>query len=286
MKPSYVHSEQVTCVIGVVTYLWIIDFPENAYRSFCFMNKAETELAVSRIQHDRGDVVLEPFSWPVLLRQFLDIKIYGFAASLFLLNMVTTALAYFLPIILQGGMGYSENKSILLAAPPYYYAVIPVVITSIVGDKFRLRGPVIFFNSLCMIIGLVMLGFANQVTVRYIGVYLVTGAYISNWAAMNSYQANNITGQWKRVVAAAVTTACNGLGGVAGSYTVRRQEAPRYFTTIWVNIGGQIITIGIVLIFTVYFFLANRKQRRRGKLIERTVGLTSAMFNHSIPSAD
>ena len=45
-----------------------------------------------------------------------------------------------------------------------------------------------------MIIGLVMLGFANQVTVRYIGVYLVTGAYISNWAAMNSYQANNITG--------------------------------------------------------------------------------------------
>ena len=49
---------------------------------------------------------------------------------------------------------------------------------------------------------------------------------------------------------------------------------------------GQIITIGIVLIFTVYFFLANRKQRRRGKLIERTVGLTSAVFNHSIPSAD
>ena len=85
VKPPYIHSEQVTCVIGVVTYLWIIDFPENAYRSFCFMNKAETELAVSRIQHDRGDVILEPFSWPVLLRQFLDIKIYGFAASLFLL---------------------------------------------------------------------------------------------------------------------------------------------------------------------------------------------------------
>lgn len=39
-----------------------------------------------------------------------------------------------------------------------------------------------------------MLGFADQVTVRYIGCYLATGAYISNWAALNSYQANNITG--------------------------------------------------------------------------------------------
>lgn len=39
-----------------------------------------------------------------------------------------------------------------------------------------------------------MLGFSNQVTVRYIGTYLATGAYISNWAALNSYQASNITG--------------------------------------------------------------------------------------------
>lgn len=39
-----------------------------------------------------------------------------------------------------------------------------------------------------------MLGFSNQVAVRYVGVYLATGAYVSNWAALNSYQANNITG--------------------------------------------------------------------------------------------
>ena len=39
-----------------------------------------------------------------------------------------------------------------------------------------------------------MLGFSSQVTVRYIGTYLATGAYISNWAALNSYQASNITG--------------------------------------------------------------------------------------------
>ena len=60
--------------------------------------------------------------------------------------------------------------------------------------EYRLRGPIITFNSLCLIAGFAMLGFSNQVTVRYVGIYLATGAYISNWAALNSYQANNITG--------------------------------------------------------------------------------------------
>lgn len=69
----------------MLTYFWVVDFPENAQRSFYFLYKAETELAVSRIQHDRADVVAEPFSWSALLPHFLDIKIYGFAACLFLL---------------------------------------------------------------------------------------------------------------------------------------------------------------------------------------------------------
>ncbi|KAL8865508.1 MAG: hypothetical protein Q9174_006848 [Haloplaca sp. 1 TL-2023] len=227
----------VACIIGITTYWWIVDFPERSDESFFFLNKEEARIAASRIQRDRGDVVPAPFTWTEIFRHFLDLKVYGFAASFFLLNLVSTALAYFLPIILQNGMGFSTNKAILLAAPPYYYAVIPVIISSRVGDKYRLRGPVITFNSLCLIAGFGMLGFADQVTVRYVGTYLATGAYVSNWAALNSYQASNITGQWKRAVTAAAVSACNGLGGVAGSFIVRQQEAPRYITAIWVSIG-------------------------------------------------
>jgi MFS family permease len=233
----YVVQGLMACIIGIATYWWIIDFPENAEQSFYFLDEAETKIAVARIQDDRGDVQPTPFSWPEVLTHFLDPKVYAFAATFFLLNLVSTALSYFLPIILQNGMGFSTNQAILLSAPPYYYAVIPVLISSRIGDKFRLRGPVITFNSLCLIAGFCMLGFSNQVTVRYIGTYLATGAYISNWAALNSYQASNITGQWKRVVTAAAVTACNGLGGVAGSFIVRRNEAPRYPTAVWVSIG-------------------------------------------------
>ena len=76
---------KITCVIGIATYFWIVDFPENAQQSFYFLSKAETDIAVRRIQEDRGDVRPAPFSLLELARQFLDPKIYGFAASFFLL---------------------------------------------------------------------------------------------------------------------------------------------------------------------------------------------------------
>lgn len=125
-------------------------------------------------------------------------------------------------------MGFSSDKPILLSAPPYFYAVIPVIISSIVGDHCQLIGLVITFNCFGIVAGFSLLGFTTQPAVRYVGTYLATGAYVRNWAAMNAYQASNIVGQWKRATFAASITACNGLGGIAGSFIFRQKEAPRY----------------------------------------------------------
>lgn len=256
----------IACAIGVVTYFWMIDFPENAHRSLGFLNAAEQRLAVARIQDDRQDVEADPFSWAKVLRHAADAKVYGFATLFFLLNLVSTSLSYFLPIILQSRMGFSEDRSILLSAPPYYYSVVPVVLSSIIADRLRLRGPVIVFNCLCLIAGFGMLGFADQVAVRYVGTFLATGAYVSNWAALSSYQANNIAGQWKRVFTAAAVTAFNGAGGIAGSFIVRQTEAPRYMTAVWVSIGSHILIIVVVGAFSLHFYRANQRQRE-GKVV-------------------
>ncbi|KKK24571.1 hypothetical protein AOCH_000401 [Aspergillus ochraceoroseus] len=181
----YLVQGLVTSVIGVVTYWWMIDFPENAQRSFYFLSDVEAKIATQRIQADRGDVALDPFTWSKVLVNFTDPKLYGFACMFFLLNLVSTALNYFLPMILVSGMGFSGNESILLSTPPYYWSIIPVLFTSLIGDTYQLRGPLITFNALCLIVGFLMFGLpaSTQVTVRYIGTFLATGAYVSNWAA-------------------------------------------------------------------------------------------------------
>lgn len=80
----------ITAVVGILTYWWIVDFPENAEKSFCFLDKADLQLAVARIQRDRGDVRPNPFTWSEIFKHFLDPKIYGFSALFFLLNLVST----------------------------------------------------------------------------------------------------------------------------------------------------------------------------------------------------
>ena len=85
--------------IGVITYWWMVEFPEKSDSSFCFLSKEEAGRAVRRIQNDRGDVQPAPFTWSNVLKHFLDSKVYGFAAMFFLLNIVSTALSYFLPIM-------------------------------------------------------------------------------------------------------------------------------------------------------------------------------------------
>jgi actin cytoskeleton-regulatory complex protein SLA1 len=89
----------ITCVIGFITYFWMVDFPENSQSSFKFLTIEETEQAVTRIQADRGDVEAVPFKVSIILKQFTDPKIYGFAIMFFLQNIVSTALSYFLPIM-------------------------------------------------------------------------------------------------------------------------------------------------------------------------------------------
>ncbi len=95
----YVVQGICACLIGIATYWWIMDFPEQSHNSFHFLNEAEGKLAVARIQRDRGDVIPTPFSWSEIMTHFLDPKVYGFAATFFLLNLVSTALSYFLPIM-------------------------------------------------------------------------------------------------------------------------------------------------------------------------------------------
>ncbi|KAK3110283.1 hypothetical protein LTR53_015575 [Teratosphaeriaceae sp. CCFEE 6253] len=262
----------ITLLIGIVTYFWMVDFPDQAHNTPWFLTEEEQKLAVSRIQLDRRDARAEPFAWSKVLRHAKDPKVYGFACMFFLLNLVSTSLSYFTPIILRSGMGFGENASILLSAPPYYYAIIPVILSSVLGDRYRIRGPIIVFNCLCLILGFCMLGFVQQVTVRYLGVFLATGAYISNWAAFSAYYQGNIAGQWKRVFTAAAVTAMNGAGGTAESFIVRRSEAPWYPTAVWISIGSHVLIIAFVMAFSAWFAVANRRQSAGKAVLEATEG--------------
>jgi len=188
----------LTCLLGIAGYWLLVDFPDSKRATWSFLGEREREWICARVNADRGDVKAQPFTMKAYLQASKDIKVWAYALLFFNTTTVTYALAYFMPLILVGNMGFSVAEAQCLVAPPYALSAIVMYVTAKLGDKYRLRGPVVCFNMLLVLIGLPIMGFHSDPKVRYFGVFLTTAGAQSNVPAAMSYQANNIRGQWKR----------------------------------------------------------------------------------------
>lgn len=84
----------ITCVLGFVGYMFIVDFPDKATKPNIvtrksFLTEAEATIVINRIQRDRGDAVVDKLTVPLILRHLRDWKIWEFAWLYFLNNIVT-----------------------------------------------------------------------------------------------------------------------------------------------------------------------------------------------------
>lgn len=134
----FIFQGVITVVIGLIGWYFIVDFPELAHKPGMgkkFLSKAEVDFIVARIEKDRHDALPEEFNMKKYLKNALDLKVWGFAAIFMLTTTITYAIAYFLPIILKDGMGFSTAASNCLIAPPYIFAGFVMVGFAWAGDK-------------------------------------------------------------------------------------------------------------------------------------------------------
>lgn len=179
----------LTCVLGVAGYFLLVDFPDRAHKTaLWFLTEKECAHVVRRINKDRDDATVEKFNFKAWAASGADLKIWGFAMIFFCLTTVTYAIAYFLPIILREGMGYSVGASQCLVAPPYAFAGILMFATAWLGDKYKVRGPILIGNAIIGLIGMPIMGYASSSGVRYFGVFLVTAGSNANIPACMAYQ--------------------------------------------------------------------------------------------------
>jgi hypothetical protein len=102
-------------------------------------------------QHQRANI--SRFKVGKYLKNALDLKVWGFACLFGLTTTCTYAIAYFLPIILNVGMGFNVAASQCLVAPPYVLAAIVMFTFAYFGDKWHIRSPFIIFNGCLCLLG-------------------------------------------------------------------------------------------------------------------------------------
>ncbi|KAK0649424.1 major facilitator superfamily domain-containing protein [Cercophora newfieldiana] len=258
----------ITIVIGIAGYWLLVDFPDSKRDTWKFLGQRERDWICARVHQDRGDVQVPPFSLKEYFRVGKDWKVWAYALLFFNTTTTTYALAYFLPIILNVNMKFDVATSQCLIAPPYALAGIVMYVTSKIGDKYRLRGPIVAFNMMLVIIGLPIMGFHADPAVRYFGVFLVTAGANSNVPAAMSYQANNIRGQWKRAFCSATFVSFGGIGGIAGSLVFRTEDAPFYKNGLYACIVTSIANLIIVAALSWAFYIENGKAERGEKELE------------------
>ncbi|OBT71317.1 hypothetical protein VF21_09122 [Pseudogymnoascus sp. 05NY08] len=188
------------------------------------------------------------------------------------LTTMAYALSYFLPIILKNNLHMSVAEAQCLTAPPSILAAICMGFFAWAGDKYHVRGPLLLLNCLLGFIGLPLLGFAKQPAVRYFGTFLMC---VSGQGAIPTdlaYQANNITGHWKRAFCSASLIGAGGIGGIAGSLVFRSQDAPNYRPGIYAGLACNAVVVVVVCVNTVVFRRENRRADREGKILEGTPG--------------
>jgi MFS family permease len=92
----------ISCLGAGIGYAFLVGFPEEAHTAWRFLNAAERDFIVRRVNRDRGDAITEPFTFKTFFKSAADVKIWVFALMFFCVTTVGYSINYFLPIIFVG----------------------------------------------------------------------------------------------------------------------------------------------------------------------------------------
>ena len=96
--------------------------------------------------------------------------------------------AFFLPIVLQQSLKFSTVKAQCLGTPPYLFAALYMYVMSWLGDRYHKRALFIQINSVVSLIGLPIMGFHHNPSVRYFGIFLAVAGVNANVPSIMAWQ--------------------------------------------------------------------------------------------------
>ncbi|KAJ0418677.1 major facilitator superfamily domain-containing protein [Aspergillus carlsbadensis] len=259
----------VTVGICLIGRFIVIDFPTRAGN---FLNPVEQQFIIDRINEDRGDAVEDTVTLAKILVHLRDWKMYFWSFNLMASTLPGYAYSYFLPIILRDGMGFTTTQSQLLSCPPYVLAAIMGLVSGWLGDRYKIRGPIIAVHQLVTAIGMLITVYGKANAARYFGSFLGVGFLQFCVPGVLTFQANNITSHSKRAVASATCIIGGGIGGIIASSAFVASESPAYTTGVWVTFALSMTSIAMIGILDVYMWRKNKAAKAGGPLIEGREG--------------
>ncbi|OAQ70990.1 major facilitator superfamily transporter [Pochonia chlamydosporia 170] len=275
----------VTFVAALSAYWFMQDYPETAN----FLASAERRLVLRRIDEEQSSMPKE-FRFKYIKDALLDWKIWIHMIITLGITVPMSSISEFLPGIIDD-LGYQGAHAKLMTIPPHIAGCLFILGGGIAADRHSQRGLYIICFCIVGIVGFIMLGATNSLTIEYMSSFLIAiGTYpiVPQDVAWN---ANNIGGSTKRAVGIAMHIGFGNLGGAVAGFIIRRQDARRFVSGHGVLLGMMGMSCVLTVFMTWYLRRENKSRASRQyprwstvqeRLGERERGDRASYFRYTI----
>ncbi|KAJ5601239.1 hypothetical protein N7510_010773 [Penicillium lagena] len=262
----FIVEGSVTCVVAIVAWFTISDFPEQAR----WLNVEEQQWLRSRLKADHGDDPVErSIGFSDVVEVLKDYKIFLGALMYFSFLVPSYGYAYFSPTIIES-YGYSPLQTQLHSVPPLAVAFFLSLGIAYVSDRLRHRYLFVIFNLLIAIAGVaILLNKHYSMKLEYGALFLVVfGPYCGMPVAL-CWFTMNLGGHRRRAIGTALQLGFGEIAGIVSTFLFLSKDAPYYHT-------GYSVAISFFTLAgfwaTCYFLACWSQNRKRDQLMAQGSG--------------
>ncbi|TFK44565.1 major facilitator superfamily domain-containing protein [Crucibulum laeve] len=258
-----------TVVFGILTFFLLPRSPAHAY----FLNQQEKDYVVGQLRADGAigaDDKADSFSWAEVRQTFRLPQVWLLGFVYFFNGTIVYSLGYFTPSIVQG-LGYTPIRTQLMTVGPYAAAFFLTNVTSYIGDKYRCRGVIIVFCSICCITGFAMFLGSHHKATLYGSLFMTIGGINCSSPPLAAWVANNTAPHVRRATALAFLSMITNSGGILSTWLLGSlSPAPRYTMATRVLLSFSIL-MGLFAVLTLAYL---HDQNKKKKVIRETTTKT------------
>lgn len=238
----------LTILVGIGGMFILPDFPSS---TASWLTPAEHNLAQKRMEEDsEGHGTAEPTSsggFAVVLSLMTDWRAWLVGTALCCCN-ASLSFNMFFPT-LAATMGYSPTISLLLCTPPWIMSTITAVTIARHSDATRERFGHMTFALLMLITGYVLAMSTMNFTVRYISLFFMAQAQVSNVILLTWISNTFARSSSKRAVAIGFMNCIGTSGNTLSPYIWPSSWGPTYTNSYVICIVLAISSISLCWVF-------------------------------------
>ncbi|KAI1083105.1 retrograde regulation protein 2 [Whalleya microplaca] len=266
----FIIEGSMTVVIALLLLPLMVDYPLQS--KHILLSRDLQLMAEWRIRKENAGIVdedPESILWG-LKQALIDPKLYMFVVLQMAL-ITSQSFNNFFPSIV-GTLGYDSTTTLLLTAPPYFFAFIVSLLISFLASHKHERGWHIAVPMIFALIGNLLAMFVPSTGGRYFSMFLMTGGAYSPYNLCVSWISASLPRpRAKRAAALAIVNfMAAGVAHFYTSYMFPDWQKPRYYIGGGVMSGSCIVTASMALGIKYYL----KKQNEMFE-VEETEGVVS-----------